>query len=83
MKQINIFDILGILDLEEPILSPNQEADLNTKSSKREGNGPSNQTVPTHANKPSRRTTSLLNLFMSNSQGMFMKGPKKKPVSMY
>lgn len=59
----------GILDLEEPVMSPTQETDPNsTKSSKREGNGPSDQTVPTHA-KTSRRTTSLLNLFMSNSQG--------------
>ncbi|XP_076261295.1 F-BAR domain only protein 2 isoform X4 [Rhynchophorus ferrugineus] len=59
----------GILDIDEPILSPNQENEpTNTKSSKREGNGPSDQTVPTHA-KTSRRTTSLLNLFMSNSQG--------------
>ncbi|KAL1492767.1 hypothetical protein ABEB36_010967 [Hypothenemus hampei] len=73
----------GILDLEDPILSPTQETDPNVKSSKREGNGPTtNQTVPTHANKPNRRTTSLLNLFMSNSQGFLRsrrdKGKKKK-----
>ncbi|XP_048519724.1 F-BAR domain only protein 2 isoform X2 [Dendroctonus ponderosae] len=72
----------GILDLEEPVLSPTQETEPSAKSSKREGNGPSNQTVPTHANKPSRRTTSLLNLFMSNSQGFLRsrrdKGKKKK-----
>lgn len=55
------------LDMEEPLTSPT--LDVETKrSTKREGNGNSEQTVPTHA-KPSRRTTSLLNLFMSNSQG--------------
>ncbi|XP_066157932.1 F-BAR domain only protein 2 isoform X2 [Euwallacea fornicatus] len=59
----------GILDLEDPVISPSHDADSNAKPSKREGNGPTNQAVPTHANKPSRRTTSLLNLFMSNSQG--------------
>lgn len=68
-KALKIF--LGILDLEDPILSPNHEVETATKPSKREGNGSSNQAVPTHANKPSRRTTSLLNLFMSNSQGTF------------
>jgi len=69
-KAFKIF--LGILDLEDPILSPNHEVETATKPSKREGNGSSNQAVPTHANKPSRRTTSLLNLFMSNSQGTFI-----------
>lgn len=69
-KGFKIF--LGILDLEDPILSPNHEVETATKPSKREGNGSSNQAVPTHANKPSRRTTSLLNLFMSNSQGTFI-----------
>ncbi|XP_050314762.1 F-BAR domain only protein 2 [Anthonomus grandis grandis] len=61
----------GILDLEEPIASPKltEPGDTSSRSSKREGNSPSNSTVPTQANKPSRRTTSLLNLFMSNSQG--------------
>ncbi|KAJ8950393.1 hypothetical protein NQ314_007933, partial [Rhamnusium bicolor] len=56
----------GVLDLEDPLTSPTQELEL--KPTKREGNGHSEQTVPTHA-KTSRRTTSLLNLFMSNSQG--------------
>ncbi|XP_018569463.1 F-BAR domain only protein 2 isoform X1 [Anoplophora glabripennis] len=56
----------GALDLEDPLTSPTQE--LEPKPAKREGNGHSEQTVPTHA-KTSRRTTSLLNLFMSNSQG--------------
>ncbi|XP_030753503.1 F-BAR domain only protein 1 isoform X2 [Sitophilus oryzae] len=59
----------GIMDIDEPVISPNQESEpTSAKSSKREGNGHSDQTVPTHA-KTSRRTTSLLNLFMSNSQG--------------
>ncbi|XP_060516342.1 F-BAR domain only protein 1 isoform X2 [Cylas formicarius] len=59
----------GVLDVEEPVMSPSQETELSTGAkTKREGNSSSEQTVPTHA-KPSRRTTSLLNLFMSNSQG--------------
>nr|CAH7750584.1 unnamed protein product [Callosobruchus chinensis] len=56
----------GLLEVEEPVTSPTQESD--SKPTKREGNGHTDQSVPTHA-KPSRRTTSLLNLFMSNSQG--------------
>ncbi|CAH1153512.1 unnamed protein product [Phaedon cochleariae] len=56
----------GTLDLDDPLTSPTTEVD--SKPTKREGNGHPEQTVPTHA-KTSRRTTSLLNLFMSNSQG--------------
>nr|XP_023027970.1 F-BAR domain only protein 2-like [Leptinotarsa decemlineata] len=56
----------GVLDLEDPLTSPTM--DVESKPAKREGNGHSEQTEPTHA-KTSRRTTSLLNLFMSNSQG--------------
>lgn len=59
--------VKGIVDIEEALMSPTQDLET-SKPSKREGNGNSDQTVPTHA-KPSRRTTSLLNLFMSNSQG--------------
>ena len=57
----------GIVDIEEALMSPTQDSE-SSKPAKREGNGNSDQTVPTHA-KTSRRTTSLLNLFMSNSQG--------------
>ncbi|XP_044256847.1 F-BAR domain only protein 2 isoform X1 [Tribolium madens] len=57
----------GIVDIEEALMSPTQDSE-SSKPSKREGNGNSDQSVPTHA-KTSRRTTSLLNLFMSNSQG--------------
>lgn len=62
----NMIYYLGLMDLEDPLMSPTQESEV--KPTKREGNGHSEQTVPTHA-KTSRRTTSLLNLFMSNSQG--------------
>lgn len=59
--------------MEEALTSPVLESE-NSKPSKREGNPQGDMTVsqamPTHA-KPSRRTTSLLNLFISNSQGMF------------
>lgn len=60
--------------MEESLASPVQESEP-SKPSKREGNQyadadiPAEQAMPTHA-KTSRRTTSLLNLFMSNSQGM-------------
>ncbi|KAJ8918717.1 hypothetical protein NQ315_015037 [Exocentrus adspersus] len=64
----------GVLDLEDPLTSPIQEVE--PKPAKREGNGHSEQTVPTHA-KTSRRTTSLLNLFMSNSQG-FLRSRRDK-----
>ncbi|XP_072402086.1 F-BAR domain only protein 2 isoform X1 [Diabrotica undecimpunctata] len=56
----------GTLDLEDPLTSPTT-TEAESKTTKREGNGQS-ESVPTHA-KTSRRTTSLLNLFMSNSQG--------------
>lgn len=55
----------GLQDLDEPLVSPTQDTD-STKSGKREGNG-NEQNVTSNAK--SRRTTSLLNLFMSNSQG--------------
>ncbi|XP_049823327.1 F-BAR domain only protein 2 isoform X2 [Aethina tumida] len=60
----------GVLELEDALLSPTLDSSERSevKPAKREGNGNSEQTVPTHA-KTSRRTTSLLNLFMSNSQG--------------
>ncbi|CAH0562722.1 unnamed protein product [Brassicogethes aeneus] len=63
----------GVLELEDALLSPTLETAAErggeaAKPTKREGNSNSEQTVPTHA-KSSRRTTSLLNLFMSNSQG--------------
>ncbi|XP_031336052.1 F-BAR domain only protein 2 isoform X2 [Photinus pyralis] len=61
----------GLVDVEEPLTSPVQETEPN-KPCKREGNQnagiPVTQAMPTHP-KTSRRTTSLLNLFMSNSQG--------------
>ncbi|KAF5294824.1 hypothetical protein FQA39_LY00308 [Lamprigera yunnana] len=61
----------GLVDMEEVLTSPVQETEP-TKPSKREGNQnagiPVTQAMPTHP-KTSRRTTSLLNLFMSNSQG--------------
>ncbi|KAF5272837.1 hypothetical protein FQR65_LT00433 [Abscondita terminalis] len=61
----------GLVDMEEALTSPVQESEP-TKPSKREGNQnagiPVTQAMPTHP-KTSRRTTSLLNLFMSNSQG--------------
>lgn len=66
------FIVLGMLSLEESLASPVQESEPQ-KPTKREGNDgdlPTNQAMPTHA-KTSRRTTSLLNLFMSNSQGMW------------
>ncbi|XP_018330502.1 F-BAR domain only protein 2 isoform X2 [Agrilus planipennis] len=66
----------GLVDMVEPVSSPTQEGSTNetTKPSKREGNQHESgilmaQAMPTHA-KTSRRTTSLLNLFMSNSQGL-------------
>ncbi|RZB39838.1 FCH domain only protein 2 [Asbolus verrucosus] len=65
----------GIVDIEEALMSPTQDSE-SSKPAKREGNGNSDQTVPTHA-KTSRRTTSLLNLFMSNSQG-FLRSRRDK-----
>ncbi|XP_008199628.1 F-BAR domain only protein 2 isoform X2 [Tribolium castaneum] len=65
----------GIVDIEEALMSPTQDSE-SSKPSKREGNGNSDQSVPTHA-KTSRRTTSLLNLFMSNSQG-FLRSRREK-----
>lgn len=61
----------GLLNLEEsilPVTSPTQEVDNTKTRTKREGNGNNEQGVPSNV-KTSRRTTSLLNLFMSNSQG--------------
>lgn len=62
--------------MEDTLVSPVQESEPSSKPSKREGNQhadiSTNQAMPTHA-KTSRRTTSLLNLFMSNSQGMLIK----------
>lgn len=59
--------------MEEALTSPVLDSEI-LKPSKREGNHQGDVTIsqamPTHA-KPSRRTTSLLNLFISNSQGMF------------
>lgn len=58
--------------MEDTLTSPILDSDI-MKPSKREGNQQGDMTItqamPTHA-KPSRRTTSLLNLFISNSQGM-------------
>ncbi|XP_072402087.1 F-BAR domain only protein 2 isoform X2 [Diabrotica undecimpunctata] len=64
----------GTLDLEDPLTSPTT-TEAESKTTKREGNGQS-ESVPTHA-KTSRRTTSLLNLFMSNSQG-FLRSRRDK-----
>lgn len=64
-------NISGLLNLEEsilPVTSPTQEVDNTKTRTKREGNGNNEQGVPSNV-KTSRRTTSLLNLFMSNSQG--------------
>lgn len=63
---------LGVVDIDETLLSPTLDPAESSKSSKREGNGNSEQTMPTTHAKTSRRTTSLLNLFMSNSQGTFL-----------
>lgn len=66
-----VHHIAGLLNLEEtimPVTSPTQEIENNKPRTKREGNGNNDQGVPSNV-KPSRRTTSLLNLFMSNSQG--------------
>lgn len=64
---------LGLIDLEDALTSPVLDSEI-LKPSKREGNQQGDMTIsqamPTHA-KPSRRTTSLLNLFISNSQGTF------------
>ncbi|CAG9855097.1 unnamed protein product [Phyllotreta striolata] len=57
----------GVLNLDDPLTSPTL-TEAEPKPTKKEGNGQNEQSVPTHA-KTSRRTTSLLNLFMSNSQG--------------
>ncbi|KAK9723185.1 Fes/CIP4, and EFC/F-BAR homology domain [Popillia japonica] len=60
----------GLVEVDETLTSPVQEIET-TKPIKREGNGSDitgSQSMPTHT-KQSRRTTSLLNLFMSNSQG--------------
>ncbi|XP_022915576.1 F-BAR domain only protein 2 isoform X2 [Onthophagus taurus] len=74
----------GLVDVEEPMTSPVQDPDT-AKPIKKEGNGPDmsgSQSMPTHT-KPSRRTTSLLNLFMSNSQGSRegRAGPSSAPSS--
>ncbi|XP_057659052.1 F-BAR domain only protein 2 isoform X2 [Diorhabda carinulata] len=65
----------GALELEDPLTSPTV-TEAEAKPTKREGNGQNEQLVQTHA-KTSRRTTSLLNLFMSNSQG-FLRSRRDK-----
>ncbi|XP_017780237.1 PREDICTED: F-BAR domain only protein 2 [Nicrophorus vespilloides] len=60
-----------LLDIKEPVISSPAQDTEPAKPTKREGNETNisgSQAMPTHA-KSSRRTTSLLNLFMSNSQG--------------